>query len=197
MVPGGSLLTGCHGYPHNQLWLSCGFTFFRHHSPCSYIVDGFNKKKCLIQWQNKGVGIALGACTCQQDECIPSLNFVEVNPYIALNLLLVLNPCSRNVFLVPIAIYMWANVDRFKQQGHQVKVTDVKRCSFCTLQENIQYIVADLFRASKKQITIQAKLSCCYCSGSTMTWLHSTTCKNGVTLIVQYISHKKLQLPYL
>ena len=183
--------------PHNQLFLSCGFTFFRHHSPCSYIVDGFNKKKCLIQWQNKGVGIALGACTCQQDECIPSLNFVEVNPYIALNLLLVLNPCSRNVFLVPIAIYMWANVDRLKQQGHQVKVTDVKRCSFCTLQENIQYIVADLFRASKKQITIQAKLSCCYCSGSTMTWLHSTTCKNGVTLIVQYISYKKLQLPYL
>ena len=27
--------------------------------------------------------------------------------------------------------------------------------------------MADLFRASKKQTTIQAKLSCCYCSGST------------------------------
>ena len=95
-------------------------------------------------------------------------------------------------------IYMWANVDRFKQQGHQVKVTDVKRCSFCTyLQENIECI-ADLLIASKKQITIQAKLSCCYCSSSTMIWLHSTTCKNGVTLIVQCISQKKLiQLPYL
>ena len=57
-------------------------------------------------------------------------------------------------------------MDRLKEQGHQVKVTDVKRCSFCTLQENIQY-VADLFRASKKQTTVQAKLSCCYCSGST------------------------------
>ena len=99
----------------------------------------------------------------------PKFEFCGVNAYIALDLLLVLNPCSRNVFLVPIAIYMPANVDGLKQQGHQVKVTDVKRCSFCTLQENIQYIVADLFRASKKQITIQAKLSCCYCSGSTMT----------------------------
>ena len=50
-------------------------------------------------------------------------------------------------------------MDRFKQQGHQVKVTDVKRCSFSKLQENKN--VADLLRASKKQITIQAKLSCC------------------------------------
>ena len=119
----------------------------------------------------------------------------SVNAYIALNLLLVLNPCSRNVFLVPIAIYIWANVDRFKQQGHQVKVTEVKRCSFCTLQENKN--VADLLRASKKQITIQAKLSCCYCCGCTMIWLRSTTCKNGVTSIVQCISQKKLQLWYL
>ena len=64
-------------------------------------------------------------------------------------------------------LYMQPNVDGSKHQENQVKVTDVKRCSFCTLQENIQ-IVADLFRAFKKQITIQAKLSCCYCSGSTM-----------------------------
>ena len=145
-------------------------------------------------WWNIALG-RLTACTFQQGECIPGLNTVEVNAYIALNLLLVLNPCSRNVFLVPIAIYIWANVDRFKQQGHQVKVTEVKRCSFCTLQENKN--VADLLRASKKQITIQAKLSCCYCCACTMIWLHSTTCKNGVTLIVQCISQKKLQLPYL
>ena len=32
---------------------------------------------------------------------------------------------------------------------------------------------------------------------STVIWLHSTTCKNGVTLIVQCISQKKLQLLYL
>ena len=105
------------------------------------------------------------------------------------------NPCSRNVFLVPIKyIYMWPNVDGSKHQENQVKVTDEKRCSFYTLQENIQ-IVADLFRAFKKQITIQAKLSCCYCSGSVSILLHSTTCKNGVTL--QCISQKKLQLLYL
>jgi len=94
----------------NQLYLSCGSTF-GHHSPCSSIVDGFNKIiKCLIRWQNKSGGIALGrvtACTFQQGECIPGLNTdMEVNAHIALNLLLVLNPCSRNVFLVPIAIYM-------------------------------------------------------------------------------------------
>ena len=131
------------------------------------------------------------AHTFQQGECTPGLNTVEGNPYIILNLLLVLNPYSRNVFLVPIKyIYMRPNVDGSKHQENQVKVTDVKRCSFCTLQENIQ-IVADLFRAFKKQITIQAKLSCCYCSGSVLILLHSTTCKNGVTL--QCISQKKLQ----
>ena len=56
-------------------------------------------------WWNITLG-GLTACTFQQGECIPALNTVEVNAYIALNLLLVLNPCSRNVFLVPIAIYM-------------------------------------------------------------------------------------------
>ena len=141
-VPGGSCSQVVIDSLRNRLFLSCGSTF-RHHSPCSSIVDGFNKIiKCLIRWQNKSGGVALGrvtACTFQQGECIPGLNTVEVNAHIALNLLLVLNPCSRNVFLVPTAIYMWAiDVDRFKQQGHQVKVTDVKRCSFCTLQENIQ-----------------------------------------------------------
>ena len=61
----------------------------------------------------KGVGIALGrvtACTFQQGECIPGLNTVEVNPYVALNLLLVpYNPCSRNVFLVPINSNIYAS----------------------------------------------------------------------------------------
>ena len=35
-------LTGCHGYPVQSALLVLGSTFFRHHSPCSSIVDGFN-----------------------------------------------------------------------------------------------------------------------------------------------------------
>ena len=57
----------------------------------------------------------------KQGEYTPGLNTVEGNPYIILNLLLVLNPCSRNVFLVPIKyIYicnlMWMvpNIKRIK-----------------------------------------------------------------------------------
>ena len=89
-------------------------------------------------------------------------------------------------------LYMRPNVDGSKHQENQVKVTDVKRCSFCTLQENIQ-IVPHLFRAFKKQITIQAKLSCCYCSGSVLILLHSTKCKNGVA---QYCSvHQPEETP--
>ena len=58
---------------------------------------------------NKGGGIEIWrvrAHTFQQGEYTPGLNTVEVNPHIVLNLLLVINSCSRNVFLVPIAIYM-------------------------------------------------------------------------------------------
>ena len=109
MVPRGSSSQVVMDSLRYWLCLSCGSTF-RHHSPCSSIVDMcLYNYKCLNQWKNKGGGIALGgvtACTFQQGECIPGLNTVEVNAYIALNLLLVLNPCSRNVFLVPIAIYI-------------------------------------------------------------------------------------------
>ena len=83
------------------------------------------------------------------------------------------------------SIYMRPNVDGSKHQENQVKVTDVKRCS-------------DLFRAFKKQITIQAKLSCCYCSGSVVSHLlFSVSARRNSNFCTYYMAHNKTMMTKL
>ena len=94
------------------------------------------------------------------------MNIVEVKPYIALNLLLALNPCCKNVPLVPIAVNIWANV----RMGHKGDW-----CKKVVIHDSVHYkktYTANLLRASKKQITIQA--SCLAATAMALQWFDCT-----------------------